>query len=93
MLEAMSCGIPVLASNVSSMPEVAGDAALLVEPTSVEAIAEGMWRLLKDDELCEDLKSKGLARAAEFSWQRAARETLDVYHRAVAGSVHSAGRP
>ena len=80
LLEAMSHGVPVLTSNVSSLPEVAGDAALLVDPLDVEAIAGGLQRLLEDAELAGDLRRKGLARAAEFSWTRAASETLDVYH-------------
>jgi glycosyltransferase involved in cell wall biosynthesis len=80
VLEAMASGTPVLTSNVSSLPEIAGDAALLVDPKDVEAIAEGMWRVLNDGALAAELSRKGLARAAEFSWERAARQTLDVYH-------------
>jgi glycosyltransferase involved in cell wall biosynthesis len=91
LLEAMACGTPVLTSNVSSLPEIAGDAALLVDPNDAGAIAAGIWQLLKDEALREVLRAKGLARAKEFSWQRAARETLEVYHRAAAGSVHSPG--
>jgi len=81
LLEAMVCGTPVLTSNVSSLPEVAGEAALLVDPASVDEIADAMWRLLTDEALRADLRAKGLARASEFSWQRAAKQTLDVYHR------------
>jgi glycosyltransferase involved in cell wall biosynthesis len=80
VLEAMACGTPVLTSNVSSLPEIANDAALLIDPQDVSAIAEGLWRLLTDADLVADLRRKGLARAAEFSWQRAAKQTLDVYH-------------
>jgi len=80
VLEAMTCGIPVLTSNVSSLPEVAGDAALLVDPLDVSAIADGLWQLLNDRELARELSRKGRARAAKFSWRRAALETLDVYH-------------
>jgi glycosyltransferase involved in cell wall biosynthesis len=89
IVEAMSCGTTVLTSNVSSMPEVAGEAALLVDPTNVADIAGGVWRLLTDDGLRADLQAKGLARAAEFGWERAARATLEVYHRAGA-RLHSA---
>jgi len=80
VLEAMACGTPVLTSNVSSLPEIAGDAALLADPQDAEAIADGIWRLLNDAELAAELSRKGLARVAEFSWQRAAKQTLDVYH-------------
>jgi glycosyltransferase involved in cell wall biosynthesis len=80
VLEAMACGVPVLTSNVSSLPEIAGDAALLVDPLDASAIADGLWRLLSDSELAAALRQKGRERAAEFSWRRAALETLDVYH-------------
>jgi len=84
VLEAMACGAPVLTSSVSSLPEVAGDAALLVPPTDVDAIAEGLGRLLRDGVLRADLAERGLRRAGLFSWERCARETLAVYE-AVAG--------
>lgn len=80
VLEAMALGIPVLTSNVSSLPEIAGDAALLVDPENAADIADGLWRLLNDQDLARDLVDKGRARAAEFSWERAAVETLRVYH-------------
>jgi glycosyltransferase involved in cell wall biosynthesis len=83
VLEAMASGIPVLASSTSCFPEVAGDAALLVDPTSTEAIAEGLWSVLSDVALRGRLREKGLARAAEFTWERAARGTLAVYQRAL----------
>jgi len=79
----MASGVPVLASATSCFPEVAGDAALLVDPTSIEAIAEGLWSILSDEALRRDLIVKGLARAASFSWERTARATLDVYRRAL----------
>ncbi len=84
VLEAMACGTPVLTSNVTSLPEVAGDAALQVDPRDVEAIAEGLVRLLEDPLLREGYVSRGLERAARFGWDRTARETLAVY-REVAG--------
>lgn len=84
VVEAMACGTPVLTSNVSSLPEVAGDAAVLVPPTDVDAIAEGLGRLLEDSALRADLAERGPRRAAQFSWERCARETLAVYE-AVAG--------
>ena len=84
VLEAMSMGTPVVASNVSSLPEVASDAALLVDPTDETAIADALRRVLTDRTLADDLRRRGRERAAEFSWDRTARATLDVY-REVAG--------
>ncbi len=81
VIEAMACGTPVLTSNLSSLPEVAGDAALLVDPTDVDEIAHGMERLATDDALRNGLIAKGLARAAAFSWRNTARQVLDVYQR------------
>ncbi len=80
-LEAMACGTPVIVSNVSSLPEVVGDAALLVDPTDVEAWTVALHRLLTDDALWEELRNKGLQRARLFSWERTAQETLEVYRR------------
>ena len=79
VLEALACGTPVIASNASSVPEVAGDSALLVDPSSVEALAHDMRAVLNSTELRQDLQARGPKQAAKFSWQRAARETLDVY--------------
>lgn len=78
-LEAMACGIPVLTSNVSALPETAGDAALLIDPTSVEQIASSIRRIVTDNPLRQALREKGLARAAYFSWnttQARVREAL-----------------
>ncbi len=85
VLEAMACGTPVVTSNVSATAEVAGDAALLVDPRDVEAIADAIERVLDDERLAADLRARGLRRAADFSWDRAARETLAVYERAQLG--------
>lgn len=71
VLEAMACGTPVVTSNVTAMPEIAGGAALLVDPTSVEQIARAMERILLDSALRQHLRSKGLTRASEFSWESA----------------------
>ena len=78
VLEAMACGTPVLCSNVSSLPEVAGNAALLVDPLDVESMAEAMNRLLQDEGLRARLVERGLQQARQFSWDRCARETLAV---------------
>jgi O-antigen biosynthesis alpha-1,3-mannosyltransferase len=82
VLEAMACGVPVLASNVSSLPEVVGDAGLMVEPGDVDAIAQGMVRLWEDETLRRELSARGLRRAAGFSWEKTARQTLKAYDRA-----------
>jgi len=81
LLEAMACGTPVVASNVASIPEVVGDAALLIEPEDVDGLAVAMWRLMTDEALREELIAKGLRRASRFSWEKAAQETLAIYHR------------
>lgn len=78
-LEAMACGTPVVTSNVSSLPEVVGDAALLVDPEDIDGLAVAMWRLLSEENLRRELRAKGLKRAQTFSWERAARATLQVY--------------
>lgn len=77
-LEAMACGTPVLTSNVTSLPEVVGDAALTVNPYDIDAIAEGIKRLIEDDNLRKELSQKGLARAKLFSWERTAEVTWSV---------------
>jgi glycosyltransferase involved in cell wall biosynthesis len=83
LLEAMSRGTPVVSSSTTSMPEVAGDAALLVDPVDGDAIADAIVRVLTDTAFAHDLRRRGLARAASFSWEGTAARTLDVYRRAV----------
>ncbi|MDE2999072.1 MAG: glycosyltransferase family 1 protein [Gemmatimonadota bacterium] len=83
VLEAMACGCPVITSNTSSMPEVAGDAALLVDPYEVADIEDAICRLTDEPALCAELSAKGIQRASEFSWRRTARQTLDVYRKTV----------
>jgi len=83
VVEAMASGCPVLTSRVSSLPEIAGDAALLVEPTSIEEIADGLTRLWTDDALCTRLARRGIERAKAFSWERTAAETVAVYDAAL----------
>ena len=80
IIEAMACGTPVVASSVGAMKEAAGDAGLLVDPHDPAAMAEAMRRILKDDNLQEQLIEKGLAQAAKFTWRAAAEEALEVYH-------------
>lgn len=83
-LEAMQCGTPVIASNRSSIPEVVGDAGLIVDPEDVEALCHAMYRLYHDAPLREVLRARSLARAAHFSWDRTAAETLAAYRAAIA---------
>lgn len=78
-LEAMASGTPVVTSNVSSLPEVAGDAALLVDPYDVEAIKEGITRVLTDRAFRDELRRRGLQRAREFSWERSVARTREIY--------------
>lgn len=91
-LEAMACGTPVIVSNVSSLPEVVQDAALLVNPNEPEEIAVAMHRLLGNETLRAELSEKGLQRAASFSWKRAAVETLAVYRKVADAHAPSAPR-
>jgi len=79
VLEAMACGAPVVCSNSSSLPEVAGDAALLVNPLDVDALADGLENVLREPVLAAEMQARGLAQASRFSWERAAQETLAVY--------------
>lgn len=82
-LEAMACGTPVIVSNASSLPEVVGDAAVLVDPNNVEALANEMRRVLASPTLQTDLRLQGMKRAAEFTWERTALQTLEVYRQVV----------
>lgn len=87
ILEAMACGTPVLTSACSAMPEVAGDAALLADPRSTEAITAGLVRLLTEPKLRDELSRRGLARARGFTWERTARATEAVYRDAAASTA------
>jgi glycosyltransferase involved in cell wall biosynthesis len=83
VLEAMARGVPVACSSASSLPEVAGEAALLFDPHDKAAIVQALTRLLADGSLRERLRERGLARAREFTWQRTAEGTLASYARAL----------
>ena len=79
VIEAMACGVPVISSNTSSMPEVAGGAAMLVDPLDADQMAAAIVRVLGDEGLRDGLRQQGIARARQFSWEAAARQTLDLY--------------
>ena len=83
-LEAMRCAIPVVAAQASSMPEVLGDAAIWVDPLSVESIAEGISTGLFDQNVRNRARARGLSRAEQFSWEKMALETMKVYREATA---------
>ncbi len=78
-LEAMASGTPVVTSNVSSLPEVAGDAAVLVDPYDADAIAEGIYRVLTDPGLRDELRRRGPERASQFSWESSVRRVREIY--------------
>jgi glycosyltransferase involved in cell wall biosynthesis len=79
VLEAMACGVPVVCSNASSLPEVAGDAALLIAPSDTDGLAAAMARALEDADLRRDMVARGFVHVAQFTWERAARQLLAVF--------------
>jgi glycosyltransferase involved in cell wall biosynthesis len=80
ILEAMACGTPVITSSTSSMPEVAGDSAVFVDPSNPADIADKIITLLANKTLQQELIGKGLVRARQFSWTSNAMKTLELYH-------------
>jgi glycosyltransferase involved in cell wall biosynthesis len=84
-LEALAAGTPVVTTNVSSLPEAVGNAALLVEPRNEQALADAIGRILNDSALRERLHAEGISRAREFTWTRAAELTAQTYRRALRG--------
>ena len=78
-LEALACGTPVVASNRSSLPEVVGEAGVLVDPTDTGAMADAMQRVLEDERLQSRLSAAGPEQARSFTWRRMAEQTLAVY--------------
>lgn len=83
VLEAFNCGCPVIASNTTSIPEVAGDAAIYVDPTDVLAVTEAIVLICKDRDLRQVLKGRGISQSQQFDWARTADKTLDVYREAI----------
>ena len=84
VLEAMRCGTPVIVSNRGSLPEVSGDAAVVVDPADLDALAQSILDVFRDSSLRERLRARGLARSAEFTWERSAEKTLAAYRSALA---------
>ncbi len=84
VLESMACGTPVVTSTVSSLPEVAGDAALMVDPTNLDALIAALDRLISSETLRHDLTTRGLVRARTFTWERSAQQLNDLYRRLLA---------
>ena len=83
ILEAMACGTPVITSNLSSLPEIAGNAAILVDPYNPEEISASILRLCEDPVLEENLRNAGILRAAEFSWEKTVTETISLYKKII----------
>ncbi|MGA7669874.1 MAG: glycosyltransferase family 1 protein [Nitrolancea sp.] len=83
VVEAMACGAPVIASNTSSLPEVAGDAGMLVNPTDVDELRHALELLSEQEDLRHSMRERGFIQASQFSWKRTARETASVYEQAV----------
>jgi glycosyltransferase involved in cell wall biosynthesis len=83
-LEAMTCGVPVIASNTSSLPEVVGEAGILLDPHDADGLSQAMLALYRDGRLRAELAARSLARAECFGWERFTRRTLDAYRAALA---------
>jgi alpha-1,3-rhamnosyl/mannosyltransferase len=88
VLEAMACGTPVVCSNSSSLPEVAGDAALLANPMDTAGLAKAVRMALENEGLRQDMREKGLRRAQTFSWQQTACSSLEMYRIALTSNAH-----
>lgn len=82
-LEAMACGVPVVCSNAASLPEVVGDAALLVPPDDIEALTRALYRVLDDEALRAEMRARELARARRFTWEETARRTAEIYEQMI----------
>lgn len=83
VLEAMACGCPVISSNTSSIPEVCGNAAVLVDPKNIDGLTEAMYKIITQDSMRQMYRKGGLARAGCFSWAKTAQQTLDIYRELV----------
>jgi glycosyltransferase involved in cell wall biosynthesis len=90
-LEAMQCGTPVVTGNLTSLPEVVGDAGLLIDPFDTGALSDALARLFDDADLRAELRARSLARARAFDWHETARRTLEIY-RSIGGGTVKSGR-
>ena len=81
VIEAMACGCPVITSNITAMPEIAGGAGLLVDPFSEESIRDAMDNILSDEAFRLEMRKKGLERAKYFSWEKAIKDTIELYEK------------
>jgi len=81
VLEAMACGCPVITSNTSSLPEVVGEAGIMVDPSATDSLAQAMWRVLTDSELRDNMIREGLEQSKRFSWEKVAEQTREVYNK------------
>jgi len=84
-LEAMACGCPAVTSDTSSLPEVVGEAGIMFNPYDTDSLVEAMRKVLTDSELRDDMVRKGLEQAKKFSWEKAARQTEEVYNKVASG--------
>ena len=91
-LEAMACGCPVISSNAGSLPEIVGDAALLVDPTDTDGLADAMCQVLDNPSLAATLSQRGTRRIVDFSWDNVVEQTLHVYRRVLGGSEPRAAK-
>ena len=85
LIEAMACGVPVVASEVSSLPEVVGDTGLLINPYDDEALAQAILKIITNADIRQQLSLKAQARSMEFTWGKCARQTVEVYRQAAKG--------
>lgn len=86
VLEAMACGTPVITSHVSSLPEVVGDAAILIDPNNIDELAGAIYNVLANKDLQKELREKGIRQAKKFSWSETAKQTLRVYEEVLSGT-------
>ena len=86
-LEAMQCGTPVIVSNTSSLPEVVGDAGILIDPTNQDELCQAMWQLASDENLQKELSQRAIERASQFTWEESVDKTIEVYKTAVASEA------
>jgi glycosyltransferase involved in cell wall biosynthesis len=92
-LEAMACGAPVLCSNNAALPEIVGAAAILIDPYNIEALANAITATLHDAKGRDELRSKGMKQAQQFSWEHTAQKTLEVYHGTIASTTNNTNPP